>query len=227
MALPLKQVVINFNVNEGALNVSIETPRLFIRSVEACDIKNYLEIFSDAKAMSKYASGYPILDESIIRERVERWIEGWHHNDTFNGMAVFAKKPKVYIGHIIVGHSDIGEGIAELAYIFHKKFWGKHLGSEAVEAIVRHFIPQIMLKGYTLGGHPLEGIIATARIDNIASQKMLRALNFKINKSLIKEKWGYLRYTYYIKASALLAQYQYMIYRKSRLGYHFLRHKLA
>jgi len=82
-----------------------------------------------------------------------------------------------------------------------KNNWGKGYGTEAVTAIVKKYALAIIEKGHTLKGKPLEKIVATARIDNLASVKILENLGMHLIGN--SNKYGALRYHFFIDANEL------------------------
>lgn len=83
------EVTVNFIYNENwGLAVRIETPRLLIRSVTEDDIDNYFNLFSDPQVMEKFATGKPIIDKSLIENRIRGWVTRWQNKipDPFNGL---------------------------------------------------------------------------------------------------------------------------------------------
>lgn len=62
-----------------------------------------------------------------------------------------------------------------------------------------------MLCGYTVEYAPLKKLVATARLDNIASQKILQNMDFKEKEQL--EKYGALRSHFEVSAKQIRNNY--------------------
>lgn len=126
----LKRSDVTIDINhskDNGLFISLETPRLFIRSVQSTDVDNYFSLFSDSEVMKKYATGKPKEDRSYIEDRINGWVDRWKslEPDPFNGMAVFLKQPDSslqFIGHIVAGRSERA-GYSEVAYLLHEQYW--------------------------------------------------------------------------------------------------------
>jgi RimJ/RimL family protein N-acetyltransferase len=99
------------------------------------------------------------------------------------------------LGHVILGHGD-APGESEIAYLFLQLHWRKGYGSETVATIVQEYAPATVREGYTIEGKPLERIVATARYDNPASNRILEKVGMHLDAS--EEKYGALRHKYSI-----------------------------
>lgn len=195
--------VINFYSNERSLSVSIDTPRLHIRSVEATEEEydRYAALFGDPRVMEKFATGETKTREEIA-ERIQKiWSQRWQNKDPYTGLAVFKSDTNEFIGHIVLGHGD-SPGEAELAYLFHHAHWGKGYGSEAARAVVTEYAPATVKEGYLLEGKPLERIVATCRADNAPSYYILKKkLGMMYGKSEIR--YGNVRHHFSITLNQL------------------------
>lgn len=191
---------INFSLNGNVLDVTIETERLYIRSVEASEKEyaSYAALFGDKDVMDKFATG-----ETKTKEEIQKRIKGiwrcrWEQNNPYAGMTILRKENKEFLGHIVLGYGN-APGEAELAYLLKKVYWGHGFGTEAVAAIVNEYVPATIQRGYTLKGKPLSKINATVRPDNPASEKILKKIG--MNKIGEEEKYGALRHYYSIETS--------------------------
>lgn len=215
--LKKEEISIEFNIDqENALRVKIETPHLIIRSVCTEDFVNYLSLFSDPEVMEKYATGQPMFsdpkaiekyktdqpleptDEKALqrlKDRFQRWINGFNNNDPFCGLSVFHRETGKFVGHIVLGRSGLA-GIAEFAYLFHKEFWNQGIGTEAASAILNYYAIQICEKGYRLDDNLFSAVTATTRVDHLYSQKILEKTGLSTNKKEINYKFGAERYIY-------------------------------
>lgn len=198
------------NSGDFGTEIVIETERTVIRFVTESDIPLYQALFADADVMAKYATGKPkITDEeqTAIAKRVQGWIDRWKttpadaggkNYDPYNGMAVFEKATGEFIGHVVIGRSDVErEGdaaISEVAYLLHKKYWRndtlavKGFGAEIIQATI-DLVPDLA-ETYLLDGKRLTGLVATTRTDHIASQKILERTGFTTDKTQVNEKFG-------------------------------------
>ncbi len=217
------EVTVSFvHTENSGLIVRIETPRLLIRSVTERDTDNYFNLFSDFRVMEKYAAGKPITDRSLIENRIKGWVTRWQNKvpDPFNGLAIFKKDKSEFIGHVVIGRSEEGPGISELAYIFHKEFWGQGYGSEAVSAVVNHYAIQIIKKSYKLDGAELRAIIATTRIEHERSNKILKLAGLTTEEDKINEKFGAKRFIYRVDSKRLLEIYMNLCSAESQFFTH-------
>lgn len=161
---------------QGCLHIEVKTKRLIISSITRKDEKDYICLLADPNVMKKYAEGNPY-DENKSQEFLKMWTDRWVNHNPYSGYAIFEKLSNKFIG--IVSIRDSAPGECKAAYIFHHEVWGKGYGTETSHAIFNVLVPRLMLRGYIACGLPLKRIVATARQDNIASQKILLGANFK------------------------------------------------
>lgn len=185
------------------LKISIETKRLVIRTIEPEDVYECIRLYGDAEVMEKYGNGIP-LNKEQVEARVLMWLKRWQNRDPFGAYAVIDKNTNHFIGVIVVGHSTPGE--AEVAYLFHRRFWGQKYGSEAVDAILQSLVPRLMLRNYKLEDKPLKKIVATVRPDNPASEKILTNVGFKKEGEIFK--FNHPRHFLGLFANAIRNEYQ-------------------
>jgi ribosomal-protein-alanine N-acetyltransferase len=188
-------IVSFFADDRNALCVAIDTERLLITSVESNEVEhnNYAALFGDKNVMEKYGTGQTKPKEEIQKRIDDVWVRRWKAGDPYSGLSVSKSDNDDFLGHIILGHGDRA-GESELAYLFHQSAWGKGYGTEAVTAVVRGYAPATVQQGYTLNGEPLRTIVATARVDNPASCRILEKVG--MHTICAKERYGALRYHY-------------------------------
>lgn len=188
---------------DDTLHISIETERLIIRSIITEDEKDCVKLLGDPIVMKKFATGVPY-EEKTVKARLEIWKNRWKDHDPFSVYAILEKNSKEFIGMIAIGHSKPSE--SEASYAMHHEFWGKGYGSETADAVFQSLIPRLMLRGYKLEHKPLKKLIATARLDNLASQKMLTGVGFKEEEKV--HQYGAWRYSFGLFAKLLRNEYQ-------------------
>lgn len=178
---------ITFTSNDNGLFVEITTERTYIRSVLEEDQKSLIALFGDKEVMKKYAEGVVRSKESTEERIKDVWRKRWKEHDPFSAFAVFERETKEFMGWINLGHGE-KEGQAEIAYLFREIYWNKRYGSECVKAIVEDYAQAIINKKYLLEEAPLRQIVATARVDNLYSCRILEKIGMK--KSHTSEKYG-------------------------------------
>ena len=197
---------INFLLSdEGRLSVTIDTDRLHMRSVEAtdADYDRYAALFGDKDVMQKFATGETKTRDEVKKRIDDVWAKRWRENDPYSGFAVFKKDTDEFVGHVVLGRGG-DPGQAELAGLGNYSFWENGYGTEAARAIVQDYVPAVVRAGYLLDGKPLQTIVATARLDNPASSRILEKIGMKLIRE--EEKYGALRRQYSIDLSEYLAQ---------------------
>ncbi len=156
----------------GALRAVITTERLLLRSVTSADTSAYVALYGDAEVMAKYGDGRPVSAETITNRVQNTWVRRWEQGIPFSAFAILEKGTDQFIGHIVVGFGD-APGQGALAYLIHKTYWNRKIGSEAADAIVRHFMSFIFEQRYSIENAVFRTLEATARLDNPASRAIL------------------------------------------------------
>lgn len=200
---------------EDKLHIVLETPRLEIRSILAEDKNDYIAMTSDPIVMQKFASGKP-WDEKAVEARMKTWLNRWEDYDPYSTYTIFDKKTKKFIGMFGLGHSQPGE--SEIIYILNHDSWGKGYGRETINAIFHLLVPRLMLRNTALENAPLKKVVATARLDNMASQQMLRGVGFKAEEQTFKfEAW---RHSFGLFAKKSRNEYQQFFTSLDRKNHH-------
>src|ERR1700733_9870036 len=91
---------IKIEKTEKSLFIYIETQRLIIRSLLEEDYEPHKKIIGNPVAMEKYATGEVQTDDTLIRERFNKWLKIWGEKDPFTRYSVFLKDKKEYIGRV-------------------------------------------------------------------------------------------------------------------------------
>ena len=161
----------SFNIKE------IYTSRLCLRQFRNEDFKAYAKIMADPEIGKWFPKGdsfsYEEAEKSFISIR-EHWTR---HN--FGVWGIFHKKNKILIGRCGLNLIDETSEI-EIDFILAKKFWGKGYATEAVKAAIEY--------GFKI--LHLDRIIALAKIDNIASRKVMEKNRMRYVKDA--QYWGIL-----------------------------------
>ncbi|MDF1678401.1 MAG: GNAT family N-acetyltransferase [Legionellaceae bacterium] len=211
--------------NEAGCFLSIQTPRLYIRSIEESDIAFFQTLWANDTIMEKFAAGKPKLYSGTTEEQSKKleegasydyalwriktsansWLKRRKEHNIWHGLAIFdqANRP---IGHIVLGGG-------ELAYFFISAVWNQGFATEAAVALVCIALPHISINHPQIEIPP--EIEATVRTDHFASQNVLKKVGLKINKSTeVNEKFGCERYI--VKAPAMIFINQYKSYIEER-----------
>ena len=186
----LENVHIEFQENERHhLSVTIDTPNLHFRSVKMSDLDDYMALHADQEVMDKYGDGTTKTRENVV-QLISTWIQRWKEKNPYSGLAIFEREGGEFVGHGILGHGDKA-GESEAVIVIRKKFWNKGYASEAMLAALRHYVPKLLKKGYLVGGQPLQIIRATARLDNVASCRLMERAGMVHERD--EEKYGAIR----------------------------------
>lgn len=168
---------IHFLTNKIGLRVTVDTPRLRMRSIEPTDGDLYVSLFGDSESVRSFAEGIPKTREQVTT-RVNDWVQRWRDGDSFSALPVFERDGGCFVGHVILGHGS-SPGEAELAGLERLPFRGRGYGMEAARAIVLDYAPAIVAEGGRVGGKSLSKISATAIPTNEASIEILKGVGMQ------------------------------------------------
>lgn len=215
----IHSTIVKLRSNEAGCFLSIQTPRLYIRSVEENDIAFFQTLWGNETIMEKFAAGEPRLYSGTPEEQRKKleedasydyalwriktcansWLKRRKENNIWHGLVVFNQSNQP-IGHIVLGGS-------ELAYFFIPEAWNQGFATEAAIALACIALPHIAIN------HPEieipSEIEATVRTDHFASQKVLNKVGLEINEHTeINKKFGCERYIVKTPAITFINQYR-------------------
>ena len=146
----------------------IETARLYLRQFTPEDLDDLYRIYSDPEIM-KYLTGVRTREatETAIHTMLKRWEE-----NNFGMWALVHKRDRKMIGRCGLGFLDNTPEV-ELGYALDKVYWNQGLATEASFASLNYGF-QIL---------KLERIVAIARPENIASQRVIQKVGMKYEKN--------------------------------------------
>jgi RimJ/RimL family protein N-acetyltransferase len=166
---------IHFQKSEKGLQVTIETERLFLRSIRLSDADFMQTLFQDSLVMKKIYDGTSFSSDTINRIVAKR-VSLWEKSNPFSGLCVFKKDNKSlegeFIGYCALTKTD-KEKEVELHYLSLPSYWGQKFGSEIAVVV---FDYPLALKEH---GYPIEVLTAKAKADNI-SNRLIQKLGFHL-----------------------------------------------
>ena len=205
---------------EYSLDVVINSNRLTFTSTKMNDFDNYYnDLFSKENIMKYYASGKTSSKESVTA-RVKRYYDRWQSGYPFSGFTITLNeneekrrddknknknknknKDKIsnFVGFIVSGNGDV-DNASEIAYILSDKHWGNGYGYEALGCIslfympflIKHNKPRYFINTFKPKAEIVTRIVATSRVENIPSSKILAKCGYHTYKQT--EKWGFKRH---------------------------------
>ena len=160
------------------LSVSIDTPRIYIRSMEEVDFEPACRLLGDKDVMEKINNGMTMTAEKV-RESFTSYAKQRQERNPYDRLAVFTRAGE-FLG--IVALTPHLPGVAQLSGAGFKEFWNQGYGKEAAWAIVKEFAKASVQEGYMVKGVKLHTIIATARPDNPGSWALLERLGMQFEE---------------------------------------------
>lgn len=141
-----------------------ETDRLDIRELMVADKHPLFEIYSNKEAM-KYRGSKPFDSIEEVEEMLTVASQKLKSGEEFR-YAVVQKENNELIGTFLIKSYSKNE--CEIGYSIGEKYWGKGYGVELVKGML-DYISSLNYKK----------VLATSRIENIASLKLLEKIGFK------------------------------------------------
>lgn len=149
----------------------LETQRLYLRKIEACDIYDLFEMDSDPE-VHRYIENDPVKSKDQIAEVVEMLHRQYRENGIAH-WAVIDKETLECVGwaglKLFREPLNNHEGFHELGYRFKQKHWGKGFATESSKAILEYGFGQI----------GLDAMYAITPPENENSIKVLGKLGFR------------------------------------------------
>lgn len=151
-------------------NMKLETERLIIRPYIEADLQESFELMQD-KGLFKY------LDMDVMSFEEYKGLFKWlmdsyetnYDSDFKYSFAIFLKETNKFIGWCGVGVLDCFYPEKEIYYLIGREYWGNGYAAEAMTALL----------DYCFNIMKLPKIIALAKPENIASNKVIQKLGFK------------------------------------------------
>ena len=109
--------------------MELETKRLIIRDIVNDDLSLYHKLYSD-KDNTEFTNSY-ILDESHLREKVQRWIKlGESQERYFYKLSIFFKDSDEFVGECSIHVHETKKQICTVGWTIDKTFWGNGIATE-------------------------------------------------------------------------------------------------
>jgi RimJ/RimL family protein N-acetyltransferase len=201
-----------FDFYQTGCPIMIETKDLLLRSVQEKDLDFFQNLYTDPVTMRLYTDNEKRLENSpdtwkdeqmkAAAGRVATFVKRWTvEKIPFSGFLICKKDTQQPIGFIVPGFGD-KPGQLEAAFVITEKEQHQGFGTQAVQAIVQQYLPALIATHYKLfnkplmsEGAPVNEVVATARLDNLASIRVMEKAGMaKVDEN--PNKWGQVRGIY-------------------------------
>jgi RimJ/RimL family protein N-acetyltransferase len=146
----------------------IETQRLRLRPFRPEDLDDLAALNADPRVMRDFSEP---LSRQEVRESLAWFAAEWNRLG-FGWFAVFDRATDAFVGQCglqcLEGSPQASD--VELAFAFHRRFWGRGYGMEAARAVLAF--------GFDIAG--LQEVVAVAQEQNQASRCLLERLGFEV-----------------------------------------------
>lgn len=136
------------------MNLFLETERLLLAFAEHRDLDNLVLLRSDPEVMRFIGEG-----RVQTREEVEEFLNAaivYQEKYGFGFFSVFEKETGAFVGQAGLFHVAFDENQDELevAYRFHKKYWGKGYATECARALIHWAFEHLSIEKLFADVHP-------------------------------------------------------------------------
>lgn len=152
----------------------LETERLVLRPVAESDFEDLCNLNSDPDVMRYLGRGHP-LTHAETRAKLDRMLAHWQEKG-FGVWSVYHRHNTEYVGRCGLATTH-NLGAAEVAYSFHRRFWGQGLATEACRRVLQYSFEVLLLPR----------VVAVARVENVASQRVMVKLGMAYRKQFEHE----------------------------------------
>lgn len=162
------------------VDIVFSTQRLILKRFSPKDAQGFYELNLDPEVL-RYTGDVPF---SSVAE-AEAFIRSYDHyeRDGFGRWSVFLKDTGEYIGFCGLNYS-MKKREVDVGFRFLRKHWGKGYATEAARGSLLH--------GFQVYG--LERIVARARVDNPASQRVIQKLGMHFEKEFVEDNQVWSQY---------------------------------
>ena len=152
------------------MKTSIETERLILRNLESKDAQGMFELDSDPEVLI-YLGNNPLTSINQSKEIIKN-VHKQYQKNGLGRWAIIEKDTNEFIGWSGLKYEEKVRkefSYYDLGYRLKKKYWGKGIATETA----------LISLDYGFNHLGLEKICATAHIENIGSNKVLKKMGFR------------------------------------------------
>jgi [ribosomal protein S5]-alanine N-acetyltransferase len=163
--------------------ILLETPRLWLRSMQPDDVDALLNIFSDPKVMAAFD------EPPFSRDQMMQWVQRNLDHQNVHGYGLFSvilKTNGLLIGDCGLELMDVdGMPAAELGYDFRSDYWNQGYATEAATAVRNYAFQQLQLPR----------LISLIRLGNVPSRRVAEKIGMQCTTEITRygnRYWHYL-----------------------------------
>lgn len=154
----------------------INTTRLLLRSIEASDVDDFYDVYSNAEVM-RYWSTPALPDKRAAIELINEIRAGIEHHDMLKWGIALRENDKL-IGSVSLFRIEFTHHRAEIGYAQGRAYWGHGYMQEALKAVLNYAFE-------TLNLHRIEADVDPR---NAGSVRTLERFGFK-REGYLRERW--------------------------------------
>ncbi|MBK1813295.1 GNAT family N-acetyltransferase [Clostridium sp. YIM B02505] len=153
----------------------LESQRLIFRKVEASDVEDIFDIFSDPE-VAKYDFFTPINTKEKAFLIIDNYQSEFISKEEIT-WGIVRKEDKKLIGYLSLGNFDEEAKSCEIGYGLNREYWNKGYGTEAIKTLIKFAFEKVKVNR----------IEATVTFGNVASVKALIKSGF-LQEGILRER---------------------------------------
>jgi [ribosomal protein S5]-alanine N-acetyltransferase len=156
---------------------TINTDRLLLRRFELDDANQMFINWANDSEVTKFLTWEPHASLEVTKQTIEMWVSKYKDTKTYE-WAIELKEIKEVIGSIAIVELDEENDACEIGYCISRKYWGKGIMSESLNAVIDYLFSEI---GFNR-------ICAKYDTNNVASGKVMEKSGMKYEGTLRQVK---------------------------------------
>lgn len=168
--------VVNFVQCRRRITISVKWDRFEMRTARTKDIEDLFKMWGDPTTMNGFAGGASDFD--FVQRKLNIFCRRANMGQPFSAYMIYdVSGTKAKVAGLFAFSGGCSTGYSEVSYFMDLDYRGQKVLTRLREVFVRKLLP--ILAHYPVDGRDIEGIKATARLDNQASWTHLLGMGMK------------------------------------------------
>jgi RimJ/RimL family protein N-acetyltransferase len=166
------------------MQIILETRRLILRRLLPADLDELFALYRDPEIRRFFPEGTLTYGET--RDELEFFLAGHPDHPELGLWATIDRESDRFIGRCgLLPWTIEGRAETEVAFLLAKEYWGRGLGTEAAQGIVRYAVEKL----------GLSRLVCLVAPQNVASAKVARNIGMTLEAEMEDEEGPFLLYS--------------------------------